>query len=113
MVPRTARRRPRSLPHLRQYVKRPVIARPRISLNQPESIPRLSPLPNLQTLGEAAPAFGKITDACVADPTLERVIMLEACALSDKGCVRANNEDYLLIEPGVGLYVLADGMGGA
>lgn len=39
--------------------------------------------------------------------------MLEAFALSDKGCVRANNEDYCLIEPSLGLYVLADGMGGA
>jgi protein phosphatase len=39
--------------------------------------------------------------------------MLEACALSDKGCVRANNEDYCLVEPERGLYVLADGMGGA
>jgi len=39
--------------------------------------------------------------------------MLEACALSDTGCVRANNEDYSRIEPDMGLYVLADGMGGA
>src|SRR3954462_15041262 len=39
--------------------------------------------------------------------------MLEAWALSDKGCVRSNNEDYCLIEPENGLYVLADGMGGA
>jgi len=39
--------------------------------------------------------------------------MLEACAISDKGCVRSNNEDYCLIEPALGLYVLADGMGGA
>ncbi|HTS62185.1 MAG TPA: protein phosphatase 2C domain-containing protein [Candidatus Acidoferrales bacterium] len=39
--------------------------------------------------------------------------MLEAFALSDKGCVRANNEDYCLIDPEAGLYVLADGMGGA
>ena len=38
--------------------------------------------------------------------------MLEACALSDKGCVRANNEDYSRIDPEMGLYVLADGMGG-
>jgi len=44
---------------------------------------------------------------------VERVIMLEACALSDKGCVRANNEDYSRIDPAMGLYVLADGMGGA
>jgi serine/threonine protein phosphatase PrpC len=39
--------------------------------------------------------------------------MLEASSLSDKGCVRSNNEDYCLIEPELGLYVLADGMGGA
>jgi protein phosphatase len=39
--------------------------------------------------------------------------MLEAFALSDRGCVRANNEDYCLVEPGRGLCVLADGMGGA
>jgi protein phosphatase len=39
--------------------------------------------------------------------------MLEAYAVSDKGCVRSNNEDYCLVQPDVGLYVLADGMGGA
>jgi PPM family protein phosphatase len=39
--------------------------------------------------------------------------MLEATAISDKGCIRSNNEDYCLIEPDLGLYVLADGMGGA
>jgi serine/threonine protein phosphatase PrpC len=39
--------------------------------------------------------------------------MLEACALSDRGCVRNNNEDFCLIDPKLGLYVLADGMGGA
>jgi PPM family protein phosphatase len=49
----------------------------------------------------------------VVIPLSERVTMLEACALSDKGCVRANNEDYSMIDPEIGLYVLADGMGGA
>lgn len=39
--------------------------------------------------------------------------MLEAVAMSDKGCVRGNNEDYCQIEPELGLYLLADGMGGA
>jgi PPM family protein phosphatase len=39
--------------------------------------------------------------------------MLEACALSDRGCVRSNNEDFCLIDSNLGLYVLADGMGGA
>ena len=39
--------------------------------------------------------------------------MLEAFAATDKGCVRSNNEDYWLIQPDLGLYVVADGMGGA
>jgi serine/threonine protein phosphatase PrpC len=39
--------------------------------------------------------------------------MLESAALTDKGCVRSNNEDYCLIQAELGLYVLADGMGGA
>ena len=39
--------------------------------------------------------------------------MLEVSSLSDRGCVRSNNEDYCLVDPDHGLYVLADGMGGA
>ncbi|HEY1219019.1 MAG TPA: protein phosphatase 2C domain-containing protein [Bryobacteraceae bacterium] len=39
--------------------------------------------------------------------------MLEVCAKSDLGCVRGNNEDYCQVEAELGLYVLADGMGGA
>jgi PPM family protein phosphatase len=39
--------------------------------------------------------------------------MIEAFGASDPGCVRANNEDYYLLEPSLGLYVVADGMGGA
>jgi serine/threonine protein phosphatase PrpC len=39
--------------------------------------------------------------------------MTEAFALSDRGCIRSNNEDYCFIQPALGLYVLADGMGGA
>ncbi|MDQ6666058.1 MAG: protein phosphatase 2C domain-containing protein [Acidobacteriota bacterium] len=38
---------------------------------------------------------------------------LESFALSDQGKVRANNEDYCRIVPELGLYLLADGMGGA
>ena len=41
------------------------------------------------------------------------LLMLEAFALTDKGCVRSNNEDYCLIDAERGLFVLADGMGGA
>ncbi len=39
--------------------------------------------------------------------------MLEAFGISDPGCVRSNNEDYYLLAPALGLYVVADGMGGA
>lgn len=39
--------------------------------------------------------------------------MLQAYGLTDPGSVRQNNEDYFLLLPERGLYVLADGMGGA
>lgn len=39
--------------------------------------------------------------------------MLESFGLSDPGCVRSNNEDYYLLAPSLGLYIVADGMGGA
>lgn len=39
--------------------------------------------------------------------------MLEAFGLSDPGCVRKNNEDYFIIDAESGLFILADGMGGA
>lgn len=39
--------------------------------------------------------------------------MLEAFGVSDPGCVRQNNEDYYYVDPALGVYLLADGMGGA
>jgi PPM family protein phosphatase len=39
--------------------------------------------------------------------------MLEVYGLSDPGCVRPNNEDSFLLSPKTGLYLVADGMGGA
>src|SRR5579864_1567722 len=39
--------------------------------------------------------------------------MVEAFGISDAGCVRPNNEDCYLLSPEQGLYVVADGMGGA
>jgi len=46
-------------------------------------------------------------------PVIIGKLMLEACGASDPGCVRGNNEDYYLMKPELGLYVVADGMGGA
>ena len=39
--------------------------------------------------------------------------MLAAFGLSDRGCVRPNNEDYFITDPESGIFILADGMGGA
>lgn len=39
--------------------------------------------------------------------------MLESYGITDPGSVRKNNEDYYLVLPDRGLYVVADGMGGA
>src|SRR5438876_1096613 len=39
--------------------------------------------------------------------------MFHAFGASDPGCVRANNEDNFLVAPESGLYLVADGMGGA
>ncbi len=39
--------------------------------------------------------------------------MLETYSLSDTGCIRPNNEDYVRVLPEIGLFLLADGMGGA
>jgi PPM family protein phosphatase len=39
--------------------------------------------------------------------------MLDACALTDTGKVRTSNQDFFRIVPEIGLYLLADGMGGA
>jgi PPM family protein phosphatase len=48
-----------------------------------------------------------------AEPGIIGKLMTEAFGASDPGCVRGNNEDYFLVAPSIGLYLVADGMGGA
>lgn len=47
------------------------------------------------------------------EPVIIENLMLEAFGISDPGCVRTNNEDYYLLFRDRGLYLVADGMGGA
>lgn len=39
--------------------------------------------------------------------------MPQVCAQTNVGNIRSNNEDCFLVDPALGLYLLADGMGGA
>ena len=39
--------------------------------------------------------------------------MVEAFGLSDPGCIRTNNEDYFISDTRTGIFIVADGMGGA
>jgi serine/threonine protein phosphatase PrpC len=47
------------------------------------------------------------------EPGIIGKLMIEAYGASNVGCVRTNNEDYFLVAPTIGQYVVADGMGGA
>lgn len=55
----------------------------------------------------------KIQPIARPEPGIIEKLMLESCGVTDPGCVRTNNEDCYLVEPAMGLYVVADGMGGA
>ena len=57
--------------------------------------------------------FRNHTAAAQEEPGIIENLMLEAFGMSDPGCVRTNNEDYYLLFRDRGLYLVADGMGGA
>jgi serine/threonine protein phosphatase PrpC len=74
----------------------------------PEAAPESTPVP--EPLLSAAPA---IADMPPREPGIIGKLMIEAYGASNVGCVRTNNEDYFLVAAPIGLYVVADGMGGA
>ncbi len=43
---------------------------------------------------------------------MHKVRSLEMCSLSDKGRVRSDNQDSVLVDPSRALFILADGVGG-
>lgn len=63
--------------------------------------------PALRRFGNNAP------ETRSPEPVIIENLMLEAFGISDPGCVRTNNEDFYLLFPNRGLYLVADGMGGA
>ncbi len=48
----------------------------------------------------------------MSDTTYRRPIAWDSCALSHEGMVRPVNEDAILSKPDIGLWAVADGMGG-
>ncbi len=72
--------------------------------------PDASPAPPLEHDPEPAPEIAAIPPQ---EPGIIGKLMLEAYGASNVGCVRTNNEDYFLVAPTLGQYVVADGMGGA
>src|SRR5579862_7208030 len=62
---------------------------------------------------DASANSGSVTTSGPVEPCIIGGLMLEAFGASDPGCVRSNNEDYYLVVPSIGLYLVADGMGGA
>jgi protein phosphatase len=60
---------------------------------------------------ESAPLSSATTDAGQAAAAPER-LRIAVSALSDVGCVRANNEDAFGYDESLGIYLVCDGMGG-
>jgi len=59
------------------------------------------------------PSPNGVVDKAGYESQPRRTLMLETYSMSDTGCVRPNNEDYCRVLPEIGLFLLADGMGGA
>src|SRR5277367_510663 len=78
-------------------------SRPQDGLPEPLTPPAEPPPPSQASIAAMAPR----------EPGIIGKLMIEAYGASNVGCVRTNNEDYFLVAPTLGQYVVADGMGGA
>jgi serine/threonine protein phosphatase PrpC len=83
---------------------------PRASDAPPAPVVPLPAPPVEETTVETPPAIAAMPPH---EPGIIEKLMIEAYGASNVGCVRTNNEDYFLVAPTIGLYVVADGMGGA
>lgn len=81
---------------------------PRVAENPP-AVAENPPAQEAELPAEPAP----IPDSPPLEPVIIEKLMIEAFGASNVGCVRTNNEDYFLVAPSNGLYLVADGMGGA
>jgi len=93
----------------------PMLPPPDLSLEATARLP-VPPVADKGTVRSRPPSLdGAAEDPLSkdAEPCIIGKFMIEAYGASDPGCVRGNNEDYYLVAPSIGLYVVADGMGGA
>src|SRR5580704_11482373 len=83
----------------------------------PETPPEISPPAPAENVLPVDPLADNVPRTFPAlaprEPGIIGKLMLEAYGASNVGCVRTNNEDYFLVAPTLGQYVVADGMGGA
>lgn len=82
------------------------------ALSEPPVLDIPPPPSDLPPMDEKPP-FAPVRAKAADETGIIGKLMLEAYGLSDPGCVRSNNEDYYLVAPAIGLYLVADGMGGA
>ena len=73
----------------------------------------VAPPPDDQLATQPEIALPPVASLAPREPGIIGKLMIEAYGASNVGCVRTNNEDYFLVAPTIGLYVVADGMGGA